>query len=216
MSRTFNSLHTDSYFSSTYTQPAPQAPKNYRASLHVIRSIHSEKIVNGPYADIIASRKKEFVDACQSTIPSLVNMLTTSSVTTPDWFDLRGIFRYVHPYDSSEKIRQQKELSYKARGMLLHGENPFNIAKKHSQAGSRQYGAIMPRHYISLDNETDRRLGKLKPGEISQVFRRDDGYWVYQILDTGNEGVQPFEEIPWPARRVLLRKVLGEHFSSSK
>jgi parvulin-like peptidyl-prolyl isomerase len=96
--------------------------------------------------------------------------------------ELRGIFRYVNPYDSLSKVEEQLELARQGRERLLAGQ-PFDlVAQELSQAGSRSHGGLLPRRYLQGDNRIDQLLARLEPGQISPVISVDNGFWVYQLL----------------------------------
>jgi hypothetical protein len=158
----------------------------------------------------------EFMDAGKTVIPSLIKKLKNNPGNIPAWLDMRGIFRYVHLYDPREKITEQREICNNARELVLNGQKPGLVAKKYSQAGARQFGAPLPRYYLSSNKKLDRQLWKLKPGDVSEVIKQDDGFWVFQIIDKGEKEFKPFTEIPWPARRVMLKEELAKHLSSNK
>jgi uncharacterized lipoprotein YddW (UPF0748 family) len=188
-------------------------PKDILSS---IRNLHNIVIPMGEHQQVIIARKMEFIDASKTAIPTIIKKMKNNPGNIPAWLDKRGIFRYVHPYDSNEKIIKQEETCSNAREMIIKGKKPFVVAKKYSQAGARNFGALLPRYYISTDNRIDRQLVNLQPGDVSEVIRQDDGFWVYQIIKKGQKELKPFAEIPWPARRVMLRKELANYQSNKK
>lgn len=98
------------------------------------------------------------------------------------WLDLRGIFRYVNPYDGLGKVEEQLELAQESHELLVEGESFQEVAREYSQAGSRHYGGVLPRRYLQQNNRLDGALADLEPGQISQVIPVYNGFWVYQVL----------------------------------
>ncbi len=104
---------------------------------------------------------------------------------TPPWLDLRGIFRYVNPYDSLEKVEEQLQLARESHGLLGEGRPFDEVARQYSQAGSRHHGGLLPRRYLRKDSRVDEVLAGLEPGQVSPVISVHNGFWVYQVLDRG-------------------------------
>jgi len=190
--------------------------KDSKHILTSIRNLHKKVISQDNDQQVIMTRKMEFINTGKTVIPTIIKKMGNNPGNIPAWLDMRGIFRFVHPYDSIEKIIDQKEICSNAREMIIKGKKPFAVAKKYSQAGSRQFGAPLPRRYISSTEKLDRQLVNLQKGDISEIIRQDDGFWVYQLIEKGQEKLKPFTEIPWPARRVMLRKELKNYLSSNK
>lgn len=177
-----------------------------------IRNLHKKVIPQGNHQQVVMARRIEFMNASKTIITSLIKKLKNNPENIPAWLDMRGIFRYVHPYDPNEKILEQKKICNNAREMIINGKKPFLVAKKYSQAGARKFGASLPRYYISTDEKLDRQLWKLRPGDVSEIVKQNDGFWVFQVIDKGQEELKPFTEIPWSARRVMLREMLKKYY----
>ncbi len=101
------------------------------------------------------------------------------------WLDLRGIFRYVNPYDSLGKAEEQFELAGESYELLVKGQPFGEVARQYSQAGSRSYGGILPRRYLHTGSRVDEILADLEPGQVSPVISVHNGFWVYQLLAKG-------------------------------
>jgi len=170
-------------------------------------------LTNNFLKECVLTRKKEFFDVLGKDILPLITEIQNNINLAPPSLKMRGYLRFVHRYDSEEKRQEQLETSREARKLIISGKNPFTVATQYSQAGGRSFGAPLPIKYISdLDTEGQMLL-QLKPGEVSQIFKKADGYWFYQIL--GKDGVkkQELQDIPWPARRILLRDALARRLS---
>lgn len=104
---------------------------------------------------------------------------------TRPWLDLRGIFRYVNPYDPLSKVEEQLQLARESYELLMAGHSFDEVAPKYSQAGSRHHGGFLPRRYLQKDSWIDEVLADLEPGQVSPVIAVHNGFWVYQLLDKG-------------------------------
>ncbi len=101
------------------------------------------------------------------------------------WLELRGIFRYVNPYDGLERVEEQLALARQSHELLVKGQSFADVSRQYSQAGSRHYGGILPRRYLLGDNRIDEVLAGLEPGQLSPVIAVHNGFWVYQVLGKG-------------------------------
>ncbi len=101
------------------------------------------------------------------------------------WLDLRGVFRYVNPYDGLAKVEEQLELASQSYELLVDGQPFDQVAQQYSQAGSRHHGGLLPRRYLSNDSRVDKLLAELEPGQVSPVIPVHNGFWVYQVLGKG-------------------------------
>ena len=204
----------------SFSSPSSNISRDQTEETEIISALRS---LNGSsnnsdekYQHIIWTRKKEFIEASRTFIPKSIQIIKGNNSISLPWVDLRGIFRFVHIYDSLEKSVTQRENCEKAREMIVKGKNPVTVAKQHSQTGSRQFGAQLPRHYLSPDKNLDNILGKLKVGEISEVIKQDDGFWAYQLMEKGINKPSSFSAIPWPGRRLLLRLELARTLTNKK
>lgn len=102
------------------------------------------------------------------------------------WLELRGIFRYVDPYDGLAKVEEQLHIARQSRELLLAGQPFAEVSRLFSQAGSRGQGGFLPRRSVRQDRWVDRLLAGLEPGQISPVIAVENGYWVYQMVRKGN------------------------------
>ncbi len=157
----------------------------------------------------LQERLAEFVRACNSIIPQALSRLEKSPPPVPDSLELRGILRFVHPLDGQQKLEEQRQLCAGARRLLKRGKDFATVSRLHSQAGTRDMGGLLPRLYRGEDQALD-RLFRLAPGEISPMIRRADGYWCYQLVRKVPGKIETLANIPWPARRVLFKKLLEE------
>ena len=69
---------------------------------------------------------------------------------------------------------------------------------------------------LTIRAEKGKELLELKPGQISRIYREDDGYWFYEIISKGTSQNRTFDKISWDAKRVLLRDHLAKRISTSK
>ncbi len=156
---------------------------------------------------IIKKRWEEFNTALPLLL-ARIKTLEQGNHTIPDWVELDGIFRYIHPLDSEEKRTKQRQEINEARTEILKGKSFARVARKHSQGGTRSQGGPIGRRYLG-DDATDRILARMKKGEISPVIKVINGYWLYRIRDKGSSSAPvPLDTVPWPARRVMLHKML--------
>ncbi len=153
------------------------------------------------------TRLDEFITACNTVIPQALTSLQKAELTIPAWLETRGIFRFVHPLDSLQQQEEQRQLCAKARRLLKKGTDFSAISRRYSQAGTKKMGGRLPRYYLGTNKIID-QLFKLPNNEVSPVIRRTNGYWCYQIRQKGPARPETLENIPWPARRVIFKKVL--------
>ena len=165
----------------------------------------------------LRERWAEFTSARLTTIPQSIEKLLQNPQYLPDWVELQGIFRYVHPLDGPEKRQEQMEECEKARQRALRGESFAAIARRMSQGGSRTFGGILHRRYLTTTDPVDTILAGLGPGQISPVIRVANGYWCYRVRKKRTSNAMlSLAQIPWPARRVLFRRMLAETGRASR
>ena len=203
--------------SSTFLRPhrrfslsdKPLAPKAGNLARIAHKALGGRIPRSGKFNGIIQKRWSEF-DAALPDLLGHIKTLTQEAHTIPDWVELDGIFRYVHPLDSKEKRNKQRQEIHEAREAILKGKSFARVARKHSQGGTRSQGGPIGRKYLS-DDGTDRILARMKKGEISSVIEVINGYWLYKVKEKGSSSAPvPSDAIPWPARRVMLHKMLAQ------
>ncbi len=155
------------------------------------------------------TRLNEYIRAAKTIIPRIMSRLQKTPQIIPAWLELGGIFRFVHPLDSLQKQEEQRQLSAKARRLLKKGKKIEIISRCYSQAGTRKMGGRLPLLYFGADKKLN-ELFKLQPGEISRIIRRPNGYWCYQLKRNNPPEVRDLEQIPWPARRIIFKRALGD------
>lgn len=111
--------------------------------------------------------------------------LLVNHETSRPWLELRGIFRYISPYDGLVRVEEQFKLARESYGLLLEGLPFDEVAQDYSQAGSRYHGGLLPRRYLRKGDRLDEILAELEPGQISPVIPVHNGFWVYQVVDKG-------------------------------
>lgn len=193
---------------------APDSPGEITLSPSYSLMARFKKTVHDPESEtadpIIAKRLAEFRKACRQQIPQLLAGLQGEPQKLPNWIDLQGIFRFVHPLDDTEKKQDQRKLIEEARQALLAGQKMARVSRKYSQAGSKRYKSVLPRTYLSRFQDFDRELARLAPGAVSRIFEKENGYWFYKITATGGGEPRSFADIPWPARRILFADALTD------
>ncbi len=116
---------------------------------------------------------------------SMQQHLNASHKSKGAWLQLRGIFRYINPYDNFERVEKQLDLALESHQFLLDGVPFAEVAEDYSQAGSRYHGGLLPRRYLRKGNRVDEILAELEPGQVSPVIPAHNGFWVYQVIDKG-------------------------------
>lgn len=129
--------------------------------------------------------------------------LTTSSQQEPFWSKSRGLFRYLNRHDSLAKGEEQWQIIRTARKQLLAGADFNQLSQEISQAGSRHLGGILPRVYQLTPPTFASAVGQVSP-----ILLTANGFWVKQVLALGQGGKKPGRDLPWPAKRLLLRQDL--------
>lgn len=160
-----------------------------------------DRILRGKLAELFAARDHAFAAAFAG--------LRARLVTPPPWVELHGIFRYVHPLDPPETRQRQQSEAIALRDRLLNGEDFATLAKEFSQGGSKRLGGLLGRRYLDMNQIEDVSLNELAPGAISPVLATENGYWIYRLDAKGRERSNRWEELPWPARRILFRQFLN-------
>lgn len=90
------------------------------------------------------------------------------------------------------------------------GENFSKVARETSQGGSKNLGGVLGKRYLDADDHNDKFLSSLSPGETSPVIEVDNGFWFYLVQEKGPSELLRIEKVPWPARRIIFRKMLTE------
>ncbi len=189
-------------------QKTTNTPDNLVKIIKDFKKIRQHAPVGDKTRPQLASRMNEFQKASATILPRTVNNLEQENRRIPRWLEMQGVFRYVHPYDSDKKKDDQKKLCRQARVKMVAGLSMNTISKEFSQAGSKHFQSLLPRYYLTEDNEKDKELAKLMEGEISRVFLEENGYRCYKIINKGGGDLKTWAEMPWPARRILFREAL--------
>jgi len=151
----------------------------------------------------------EFENARLNILPKALRHIESSSQDLPPLVELRGIYRYTHVLDSPALWNKQRDAAEKAREQVLAGDDFATVAGNVSQGKSRVDGGMLGRRYLDPAEETDSILAVLKPGAVSPVVETDNGFWFYRIEAVQTEQSLSVDHIAWPARRILLRKILA-------
>lgn len=96
------------------------------------------------------------------------------------------------------------------------GDNFSRVARETSQGGSKNLGGILGKRYLDIEDHNDQFLSSLSQGETSPAIEVDNGFWCYLVQEKGPPELLPLEQIPWPARRIIFRKVLAETMAEVK
>lgn len=159
---------------------------------------------------LIKTRLDEFTAALTVYFKKTLEQLNEQPVTVPEWIDLRGVFRYAHPLDSPARWDEQMKECEAALQRIIAGEKFSKVAREISQGGSRNLGGTLNKRYLDAESPEDKILGALKPGDTSPVIEVDNGFWCYLAKNKGPAEILPLEQVPWPARRIIFRKILAE------
>ncbi|MBI5557187.1 MAG: peptidyl-prolyl cis-trans isomerase [Deltaproteobacteria bacterium] len=165
-----------------------------------------------PVADLDKSlneRQQEFDAAFREAIPQALARLDRKPQQLPERVELSGIFRFAHRLDSLARWQEQEKSCDEARKRLLAGEDFAQVAAGMSQGATKELaGRLGPRFLDPLD-ELDQQLARLQPQEISPVFEVDNGFWCFRLENRTPGKPMPFHDMPWEARRILLRQTLN-------
>jgi uncharacterized lipoprotein YddW (UPF0748 family) len=142
-------------------------------------------------------------------ISRVLARLEAGPAAAPAWVDLHGIFRFVHPLDGAARRQAQRRAAEAARDRLLAGEEFGAVAAQVSQWGTRSLGGTLPRRHLAPSEPTDVLLARTDPGSVTGVLEEPNGYWVYRVDAKGGGEKVTLAELPWPARRALLREELS-------
>lgn len=92
-----------------------------------------------------------------------------------------------------------------ARGELLAGRSPSDVAKKYSVDPSRLKGGGIGYLPISAyDPAVRERIGTLKDGEVSEVFEFNNKFAIVRVLDRKVVAVPPIAQVEEKVRAKLL------------
>jgi uncharacterized lipoprotein YddW (UPF0748 family) len=136
--------------------------------------------------------------------------LNHREINAPPWAQMRGVFRYVHPYDTPQRREEQRQTCEDARGRMEAGEGMEKIARELSQGGSRSLGGNLGRRFLDTTLPDDLLLAALEPGGVTPVIEADNGYWCYLIEEKGPAELLPLSRLPWAAQRIIFRQALAE------
>jgi hypothetical protein len=166
-----------------------------------------------PAADLdkaLQERRQEFDLAIKQTIPQALARLQNEQVMLPVSVELSGIFRFAHRLDSTERWQEQETSCAEARERLLAGEAFATVAAQMSQGATKELGGRLGPRFLDPLDELDQQLARLKPHEISPVFEVDNGFWCYRLENRTAGKSMSFNEMPWAAKRILLRQTLNQ------
>jgi len=166
-----------------------------------------------PAADLdkaLQERRQEFDQAIREIIPQALAQLKNQQVMLPESVELRGIFRFAHMQDSTERWQEQQNRCAEARERLLAGEDFSAVAAQVSQGATKELGGRLGSRFLDPLEELDQQLARLAPHEISPVFEVDNGFWCYRIEKKTAGNPMSFSDMPWAAQRILLRQTLHQ------
>jgi len=161
---------------------------------------------------LLADRWREFAAAVAGPLPTALRKVQNQPQSTPGWIEGRTIFRFVHPLDPPARRLEQVERIETARQRLGNGEDFATVAAQSSQGGTRLSGGITGRRYLD-DSPLDVALAPLPPATISPVLEDEEGFHCFRIDVKGAPQLLPWQQIPWPARRIVFRRVLNDILS---
>jgi hypothetical protein len=165
-----------------------------------------------PVADLdlaLKERQQEFAAAVRQTIPQALAQLNKEQVLLPESVELSGIFRFAHRLDSLQRWQEQEKSCNEARERLLAGEDFAKVAAAVSQGATKELGGRLAPRFLDPLAELDQQLARLQPHEISPVFEVDNGFWCFRLEKRTPGTPRTFQEIPWAAKRILLRQTLN-------
>jgi len=164
-----------------------------------------------PAADLdnaLQERLQEFDLAIRETIPQALARLQDQQVMLPESVELSGIFRFAHMQDSTERWQEQQNRCAEARDRLLAGEDFATVAAAMSQGATKELGGRLGSRFLDPLDLLDQQLAGMTPHEISPIFEVDNGFWCYRIEKKTAGNPMSFSDMPWAARRILLRQAL--------
>lgn len=156
---------------------------------------------------LFAARWREFT-AARPLFQKIITQMAAAPQRAPGWVEMQGVFRYLNPLDGLGKRSEQLATCLEAREQLAAGEDFSQVAAELSQGGSKDYGGVLKRRWLTSDL-ADQLLASLDPGDISPVIKVANGFWCYQVLAKGQPKMMAFADLPWPARRILFRARLA-------
>jgi hypothetical protein len=167
-----------------------------------------------PAADLekaLKERQQEFDLGIKQTIPQALARLQNEQVMLlPESVELSGIFCFAHRLDSTERWQEQENRCSEARERLLAGEDFAKVAAQMSQGATKELGGRLGPRFLDPLDELDQQLARLTPHEISPVFEVDNGFWCYRFEKLTAGKSMPFNDMPWAAKRILLRQTLNQ------
>lgn len=201
---------------------APKTSGGQRLSAIVERAsggapLGSESL-NKTLGDLLDERWAEFEQRGTAAMANASDKIKRGKWPVPQWLDMKGVFRYVHPNDGEARVAEQRKIIEEARIKALAREDFAAVAEQYSRGGTRSLGGELRRRYLFSNSEADltidETLAKLKVGEISPIIEVSNGFWFYKIEAKGNKTLLPADQIPWPVKRRLFRSLLAEELKS--
>ncbi|MEW6519996.1 MAG: peptidyl-prolyl cis-trans isomerase [Thermodesulfobacteriota bacterium] len=159
-------------------------------------------------AKALQERQQEFAAAVSQTIPLALARLQDEPLLPPKEVELSGIFCFAHRLDGTERWLEQENRCSQARDRLLAGEDFALVAAQVSQDATRELGGRLGPRFLDPLEPLDQQLARLRPREISPVFEVDNGFWCFRLDQKRAGKPQPFSDLPWEAKRILLRQAL--------
>jgi len=158
----------------------------------------------------LGERRQEFEAAVRQAVPRALAQLQREPIMPPASVELRGIFCFAHRLDSTERWQEQENRCSAARGRLLAGEDFALVAARVSQGATRELGGRLGSRFLDPLEPLDQQLSRLQPHELSPVFEVDNGFWCFRLNQKSAGKPMNFSDMPWEAKRVLLRQALGQ------
>jgi len=131
---------------------------------------------------------------------------------TPEaWVKLYEISILAPKHTTTELAEKARRRAEKLLANLKAGESFEALAKEYSEDSSSMLGgAVGLVKRGATYPEFDAVMFSLKPGEVSDVIRTEDGFHILKVTERRGGDVKPFESVKEDCRRAVMTKKQAE------
>ncbi|MDI6764611.1 MAG: SurA N-terminal domain-containing protein [Thermodesulfobacteriota bacterium] len=108
----------------------------------------------------------------------------------------REILIRVEPQDPPDRMEEKKKKAEEILGKARKTKDFASLAKQYSESGTAQKGGDLGwLQKGNIDESFEKVLFSLKAGDLSNVVRGGDGFYIFKAEEVTEEKQKPFEEV---------------------
>lgn len=129
------------------------------------------------------------------------------SFRIPKQVRAREIRLRVDPLSSPEKIEERRKKAEEILGLAKKTKDFASLAKQHSESETASRGGDLGwLHKGSVGEFIEKPLFSLKTGEVSDLVKGPDGFYIFKVEEIKEEKLKTFEEVKDQILQVLKKE----------